>query len=79
MRICRFWDPCDRINPEDGWRISPLFADSLATDVFLSNLLKLIYLVSWQTADVPCGDLFDQGTTQIAKELTGTPVRAHVH
>ena len=75
MRICRFWDPCDRIN---RWRIGPLFADNskIARSLYRSAFIKLAEVdpSGIMTADVPCGDLFDQGTTQIAKELTGTPV-----
>ena len=63
--------------PEDGWKMGPLFADNskIARSLYQAVFTKVAEVdpTGAIEADVPYGDLFDPGTTQIAKELSGTP------
>ena len=65
------------LNPEDGWRMGPLFADNskIARSLYRAVFTKVAEVdpTGAIDADVPCGDLFDPGTTQIPKDLSGTP------
>ena len=65
------------LNPEDGWRMGPLFADNskIARSLYQAVFTKVAEVdpTGAIDADVPYGDLFDSSTTQIPKDLSGTP------
>ena len=66
------------LHPEDGWRMGPLFADNskIARSLYQAVFTKVAEVdpTGVIDTDVPCGDLFDPGTTQIPKDLSGTPI-----